>query len=988
MKFAVRPLLLVLAVLLLTPLAAAPAAPDRMATGFAQPPPDCRPEVFWDWMGGMISREGITKDLEALAAQGVGGVMIMQMPDQAPHPRVWSFRDYPGKVKCLSEEYFAVLHHAVAETDRLGLNMSIFFCPGWSHAGGPWVPPEKGLKKLSASTLAVTGPMRFSDLLAKPPLLVPRIGGTQVPDWNKDAALKPQLRENFYRDVAVLAVPDHGPGKVARAEDVVDLTSRMDAEGRLNWEVPTGKWTVSRVALMSDNGINHPAPMEAVGLECDRMDPAAVRLVFDGLVGRVHREAKAKGYRSFKRFETDSYEGGSQDFGVDFIEQFRRRRGYDCTRWLPTWLDRRLNLGNLFLTVRFRADMVRTISELWAERFHGTLRRLADEHGLEWMNEPYFGTVLDWRTIGGVTTMPGAEFWVDKEGMLGSAPEIGAIYGQKIIWAEAFTAESYNSAWRNDPWKLKSQGDVAFSRGINHFFMHGFAHNPFPDDYQPGVTMGYWGTQFNRHATWWPYSRSWHEYLARCQFMLRQGLPVNDVLVYPPQIVPTPHPMEGPFRQVVLTDEVLMRDLAVRDGRLVLPHGTEFAALALNPNQPLRPETLGKIRTLVEAGATLIGNAPPPRSASLENFPACDREIVKAISEMWGATPGSQPADRKLGRGRIIAGLELPAAYEKVIGLPDVVWETAGQTPPPVRSAHRRVDGAEVYFVCHQGDQELLVQASFRAAALQPEWWDPVHGSHRDLPEFRFEQDRTVVPLRLAPRQSGFVVFQRKTPTPDNARQTAGGNFPTTRSVVELAGPWNLSFNPRWGGPANVTFEKLADWSTHSASGIKYYSGTATYRKSFDIATRDLLHSAIRLDLGVVKNLARVRLNGRDLGMVWCAPWQVEIPTGLLQEKTNALEIVVVNTWVNRLIGDEQEPEDCELEPGNLTGDRKGSYDKEVAARGLKDLPDWFVNRQPRPSAGRFTFTIWRYYDQAAPLQPSGLLGPVKLMATEPRERK
>ena len=182
MKTTARTLLLLLAALWLSPLAAAPVATNHLETGFAQPPPDCRPEVFWDWMGGMISREGITKDLEALAAQGVGGVMIMQMPDQSPYPRLWSFRDYPGKVKCLSDEYFAMLHHAVAETDRLGLNMAMFLCPGWSHAGGPWVTPEKGLKKLAASTLSVTGPMSFNDLLAKPPLLIPRLGGTEVPD--------------------------------------------------------------------------------------------------------------------------------------------------------------------------------------------------------------------------------------------------------------------------------------------------------------------------------------------------------------------------------------------------------------------------------------------------------------------------------------------------------------------------------------------------------------------------------------------------------------------------------------------------------------------------------------------------------------------------------------------------------------------------------------------------------------------------------------
>ena len=929
----------------------------------------------------MVSREGITKDLEALAAQGIGRVMIMQMPEQSPYPRQWSFCDYPGKVRCLSDEWFGLVNFAVGECDRLGLQMAIFFCPGWGHVGGPWVPPEKGLKQLAATTVRTRGPARFDQILARPPPAPVVSGGNQVPPWNKSFSLLPQPRENFFRDEAVLALPDLGPGAPIPLEKVVNLTNRLGAQERLIWEVPAGDWTIWRLCLVSENGVNHPAPPEAIGLEADRMDPAAVRLVFDGMVGRILREARAKGYRSFHAFETDSYETGYQDFGLDYREQFRRRRSYDCTPWLPAWRTGggQVQIGSAEQTARFRFDMQRTISELWAERFHGTLRRLADENDVGWMTEPYFKVPLDWTASGGLSTMPGAEFWVGEGGSmgmnLGTAPEIAAVYGHKIAWAEAFTAEAHHSAWRNDPWILKRSGDAAFALGINLFYLHGFVHNPFPDEYRPGLTMGYWGTQFSRHLTWWSFSRGWHDYLARCQSLLQEGRAVFPLLLYPAKIEPNPKMSPAEYRSARIPDELLLRRLAVHDGRLVFPHGAEFAALTLS-GDALRPEALAKIKELVAAGAVLLANPPPRRSPSLENYPAADAQVARLIDEIWGADAGDRPVDRRLGRGRVIAGVSLEEGMRRMSQRPDFLYEPNNGGPRPALLSHHRVVGeARLWFVSHQGHEPARVRASFAVSGLQPEWWDPVEGTTHDLPAFRFAEGRTVVPLEFAPWQSGFVVFRR----PVRAPEGGGSNWPVLAAAGTVSGPWEVTFDPRWGGPhATVAFPQLADWSQHAERGIRYYSGSATYRTTF--AAPGASPAAIRfLDLGVVRNLARVRLNGRDLGVVWCAPWRAEIPPGLLRAAGNSLEIEVVNTWVNRLIGDEFEPDDFETEPGNQTGNRLGSYDLKVKSRGLKELPDWLIKREPRPSKGRFTFASWFFYDKEAPLQPSGLLGPVTL---------
>ncbi len=785
---------LVLLLVVTVPMPAA--AEEDWEGGFRSPPPECRPEVFWDWMGGLVSREGITRDIEALAGAGVGGVLIMQMPDQLAGVVQWRLRDYPGKVKCLSDEWFALMNHAAKETDRLGLRMSFLMCPGWSHCGGPWIKPDKGLKILVASRTAVAGTNRFDAVLPRAPIHKPTGGSPPSPGsgdtdfW--DRVQNP--REDFYRDVAVIAVPEAGPGGAVALAQVVDLTRQMDATGRLVWEPPPGKWTVFRLGVASENGPNHPAPPEGMGLECDRMDPAAVRLVFEGMTARIVREARAKGYKSVQRFETDSYEGGRQDFGLDFQAEFRKRRGYECTPWLPAWLDSNLTLGNADLCSRFRADMLRTISELWTERFYGELRRLADANGLQWMIEPYFLMNHDWRTAAARAHVAGSEFWMGGPQLIGPAPDTAALYGQQVVWAEAFTAEAEESAWRNDPWRMKPYGDAAYCQGINHFILHGFTHNPWDDRYRPGLTMGFWGTQMNRNVTWWPYAGGWHLYLARCQFLLRQGLPVADVLTYPPRAEHIPAPVldTGAYRQTVLNDESLLGRLAVRDGRIVLPHGASYAAVALAPGQPLRPEAIRKLRDLVAEGATLVGVRPPSHSASLENYPACDQETARLIDELWGKSAEAAKGRRKLGRGQVILDQSPAQVLDKLTGGPDFVFRPlrvpafSRESEFPAQRVlffHRRSDSGDAYFVCNQDDRVNEIAADFRVARKQPELWDPVSGDIRSLSDFRIQGERTVVPLRLDASPELLCRFPQSS---DRSASAEGGEFPGRAPGVSI----------------------------------------------------------------------------------------------------------------------------------------------------------------------------------------------------------
>ncbi|HEX8356395.1 MAG TPA: glycosyl hydrolase, partial [Segetibacter sp.] len=296
---------------------------------------------------------------------------------------------------------------------------------------------------------------------------------------------------------------------------------------------------------------------------------------------------------------------------------------------------------------------------------------------------------------------------------------------------------------------------------------------------------------------------------------------------------------------------------------------------------------------------------------------------------------------------------------------------TVTDTTPAItiKNIHRRQANTDIYFVANTSRNPGSATCHFKVTGMQPELWDPVTGRTRNLPEFTDQNGIISVSMRFDTAQSFFVVFRNKASERVNK---ISKNFPAAAVVSTIKGAWQVQFDPAWGGPDKpVTFNALTDWTNNPDSGIKFFSGTAVYRKSFDVTPSSISgkQTALYLDLGNVKHIARVKLNNKDLGVIWTAPWRVQIPVGLLKAKGNVAVIEVTNVWANRLIGDEHEPPDCEWIPGHISG-----------GFSLKAFPDWFLKKQPRPSKGRYCFTTWNYFTKDSPLVSSGLLGPVTLM--------
>lgn len=1141
---------------------------SELEQGFRNPPESARPWVYWFVMDGNLTREGISADFEALKRAGIGGVIFMEVDVGIPR----------GPVKFMSPEWRALFKHAVTEAERLGLQMTLNAGPGWTGSGGPWVKPEQSMQHIVASAVDVAGPKHFNEVLPRP---------QRRPAFFGDGALPPELekaKNDFYRDVMVLAFPTPAgsqrisdidekadyvrapyssapnvkarlpsaasypalpAGTVVAANRVVDLTTKLDAGGRLSWDVPEGKWTVLRFGRTSNGAGTRPAPLPGLGLESDKFDQAALDAHFDTFIGALLREIgprkKAAG-TGWTMLHIDSWEMGAQNWTAAFREEFRRRRGYDLMRYLPTVTGRVVD--SLEVSERFLWDLRQTAQELIIENHAEHLKALGHKHGLGLSIEPYDMMPCADMSIGAVADVPMCEFWLygfDTTFSVIEATSIGHTCGRPIIAAESFTSGDAER-WQAYPGAMKVLGDWAFSEGVNRIVFHRYQHQPWLDR-KPGMTMGPYGVHWDRTETWWDMVGAYHEYLARCQFVLRQGLPVADVCFLAPEGSPqvfrppasatrgSPPDRVG-YNFDGCAPETLMARMSVKDGRLVLPDGMSYRVLVLPELPTMTPALLRKVKELVDKGATMIGS-PPVKSPSLSGYPQCDAEVRKLAMEIWGngvveqwshgqksnantplparhviwdaalktpeAPSGAEnpleqakwiwhnegnPAvsapvgkryfrrsftvegkgeiesarvfmtadnsfelwvnGRKAGKGdnfHVAAVLDvkrmlkagknvLAVAAENggptpnpagMIGAllikfrdghtlaveTDKEWQTAegakgkwttettasgdwsgamelgpmGMAPwgsverpnvqadvycdigvvsgllgklgvppdfesdGPVRYTHRHTKEAEIYFVANREDRTVEASCTFRVLGKAPELWDPLTGQTRELPEFTVRDGRTTVPMRFEPARSFFVIFRKPEGVREYALPSANGgdlangarNFPASTRLAELAGPWNVSFDPKWGGPESVRFETLEDWTRRPEEGIKFYSGTAVYHKTFDAPSLPA-GQRLFLDLGAVKNLARVRLNGQDQGVAWCAPWRVDI-TDAVKARDNRLEIAVANLWPNRLIGD-----------------------------------------QSLPAEKRLTWTTWNPYKADSPLLESGLLGPGTLV--------
>ena len=540
-------------------------AGDDLAKGFISPPDSARPWTYGFFLNGNITREGITADLEAMKRVGIGGMTIMEVNMGTPK----------GPVAFGSPQWRKMFKHLCSEAARLGLQVNMHNTASWCGSGGPWITPQLSMQKVVFSETSVQGP-----------------GQREI------ALPQPEAVAGFYRDIAVLAVPAT-PTKVVARNQVVNLTANSK-EGRLTWDVPKGSWVVLRFGHTSTGADNPSAPPAGRGLECDKLSKEALDVHFDNFMAKLITDVGPLVPKTLLSTHIDSWEVGGQNWTPRFREEFQRLRGYDPLPLLPILAGRVLDDHEV--TARFENDMRQTVSDLGVRNYAGHLRELAHRHGLRLSIEAYDGTPLNEMAYGGQADDPMCEFWSLGYGYYGwpwggntyySCMEMSSAahtYGRRIVPAEAFTAMGSERYQLYPGSKLKTLGDWAFCEGINRMVFHRYAFQPWPDR-RPGMSMGPFGLHYERTETWWEMSKAWHEYLARCQYLLQQGLCVADVCYlesdayeqrFAPPVARVGDPPDRPLYNFDgCTPEVLLTRMSVKDGRIVLPDGMSYRVLVI-----------------------------------------------------------------------------------------------------------------------------------------------------------------------------------------------------------------------------------------------------------------------------------------------------------------------------------------------------------------------------------------------------------------------
>jgi hypothetical protein len=1034
--------------------------------GFVTPPDSVKPSVYWYWLCDNVSKEGVEKDIEAMAKVGIGRAFIGNIglgKTETPY----------GTAKLYSDAWWQATEAAITKAHEKGISIGLFNSPGWSQSGGPWIKPSQSMRYITGVGLTVQGPKKIKQVIpvatpdfqdvgvlafkiptaeheqianrkttvkavgianaevltddrwvetarfrekdttvsveitmeepftarslvlypAQSPfqaqvLLQAREGDSYTTikqfEFNRSnpslnvgfvpfasvAVSFPAVTTNRFRlvfskirgqgeltEIKISAAPvverymekqlakmfqtplplwneyqwpqapEHDKSTVLNPADILNISSRLSKDGKLNWDAPAGEWMIIRYGMAPTGVTNAPATPEGAGLELDKINKAAMQHHFDSFVGKIQQRIPAAQRGALQWVVADSYETGSQNWTDGMATDFKAAFGYDPLKWLPVLSGR--VVGSMDQSNRFLWDLRRFIADRVSYHYVGGLREVSNKHGLKlWLeNYGHWGFPGEFLQYGGQADEVSGEFW--NEGDLGSienrdASSAAHIYGKARASAESFTAGGLT--YQRYPALLKKRGDWSFTEGINHTLLHVMIEQPY-EDKKPGINA-WFGTEFNRNNTWFYQGKAFIDYLRRCNYLLQQGKPVSDVAYFigedAPKMTGTRNPpLPAGYQFDYINAEVILNRLHVKDGYWVLPDGVRYKLLVLPPLETMRPALLQKISEGVKAGGVLLGPAPK-RAPGLQNYPAADKAVERLAADLWHAG--------NVGKGKVLQHKTMQEALDLLQTPPDF----SSDQGTDVLYTHRHTDTAEIYFITNQTDKTIQFSPAFRVTGAQPAWWDAVTGYTRMLPEYTAEGMTTRVPLKLEAYQSGFVIFRK-----GQRAAAAGKNFPELRLLQTLNKPWTVRFDTAMRGPvAPVVFEQLTDWSLHPNDSIKYYSGAAVYTTSF--TTGDIPSGKrLLLDVGTAKVMAVVKVNGREAGTAWTAPWQVDI-TDFVKPGENKLEIEVVNTWVNRLIGDSKLPE-----------------------------------------SQRKTWANVNPYKPDSPLEVSGLLGPVRLLRSE-----
>lgn len=713
-----------------------------------------------------------------------------------------------------------------------------------------------------------------------------------------------------------------------RLKNIINLTGKMDAEGNLNWKAPEGtNWVIVRIGHTSTGHTNYTGG-GGLGLECDKFNAAAVKLQFDNWFGKAFRQNTALAKEVLKVFHVDSWECGSQNWSTNFANEFKKRRGYDLLPYLLTMTG--VPVESADQSEKVLHDVRTTIAELVNDVFYTTLKKEAHALGTKMSAEAIAPTMVsDGLMHYKHADLPMGEFWFnspthDKPNDMRDAISGAHIYGKKIIQAESFTTVRMD--WSEHPGSLKVVGDRNFALGINKMVMHVFAHNPFLNR-KPGVTLDGVGLYFQRDQTWFKQSKAWIEYLTRCQALLQMGDPVVDVAVFTGEEVPRRSVLPDrlvsvlpgifgkekveaekkrlenkgqPLRQIPdgVTHSANMADaedwidplngysydsfnpdalmlMQVKNGRVVLPGGASYGVLVIpgkmlmNPNPTMSAAVQKKLQQLANAGAKMV----------------VDQQWIKLFAKYKNvvAAPYMESSFEKLGVKKDVEVLK---------GRNEIAW------------THRKTADEDVYFISNQDDGNIRSEFILRTQYAEVVALNPVKGEF--FKDFVYKKDNSRLWLRaaLSPGESVFFICKKKASEQSLSYSTIKESY-----TVDYSNGWVLKFDTAAGGPkASVYFPKLTSWSEGDSS-IRYYSGSVVYSKVVEVTS--LNGSPINqawLTLSSVHNIATVKVNGVDCGTIWAQPYSVDISKAI-KEGANIIEIIVSNTWHNRLIGDQLLPE-------------------------------------------------------------------------------
>lgn len=956
---------------------------------FQTPPTSAKPYVWWHWMGSNFSKAGITKDLEAMKAQGIGGATIFNLSSAVQESHAPTLNNPWPNQTYRSTAYWDALKHAIAEAKRLGLELGIHNTVGYSTTGGPWITEERAMKKLVWTKRIITENEADTIVIAKPATVVDLNG------WGRRNL--PPVPSTWYKDIAYLAIALKDSN---RYENCIDVSNHFDTTGKMVKPLPQGNWIVYRMGYAPTMSTPHPIPDEILTtcLEADKMSATQSRYHWNKVIDPMKQYFGKDFGSSFKHMLIDSYEAGYQNWTDSFRTEFIKRKSYDPLPWLLTFsgavsfnstknAEQRLRY-NKEETARFDWDFRDVISQLYHEKGWMTAKSLLQKNNLQLQFEAYGGPFNSVRGSA-LADIPMTEFWTARKVAFGSAVAGAArAAGKHIVGAEAFTGSPSVSQFTEDPAFLKPSAIGAYGLGVNRLVLHHWVHQPFDDKYQPGMGMGWWGTHFSRFQTWAEPGKAFFNYLAKTQAMLQYGEQVSSFLCLEKNTEEQ--------SDVIATEDFLEQHIQVVDGKIVLPSGRKYPFLVLPEGNKILLEVLLKLEVLVKKGAVIVGTKPT-QSYSLSNYPKCDEQISTLANTLW---------NNELNKKYLVFNTKTEALKYLAIE-PDWMVKDA-DSAHLIKCIHRTGKSGEVYYVANIHKQSQVVTLSFKQSNLQPEIWNPEDGTITNALIWNEVNGRTNVQLTLNDNQALFVVFRKKANSIvhatslkvvegnaligvhnqlkpiifANAAATVSVTYSDNKTqsfifskpdTIALQNNWQVHFIPKIDTPFKLAFTQLIDFSKHPNNKVKYFAGTAIYKQIISINAIDYSKKVL-LDLGMLNDIASVKINDQNAGVLWYPPYQVDV-TNLLLKGNNSIEVAVTNNWANRLIGDEQEPADFEW----------GS-DRGANGRAMKAYPDWFINNKSRPSQGRKTFSVWYYYRPDSKLQPAGLVGPVQFIYQDVKE--